>query len=104
MLKATPFIYKPFDYIYVRKAPSYHEQRTVYISGEVRYPGAYSIGSKNERISDLIARSGGLMPNAFIKGARMKRLNPDSIQKVEILRNNLPDSMLSKVEKKNIQR
>ena len=36
----------PFDYIYVRKAPSYHEQRTVYISGEVRYPGAYSIGSK----------------------------------------------------------
>ena len=37
---------QPFDYIYVRKAPSYYLQRTVYISGEVRYPGAYSIGSK----------------------------------------------------------
>ncbi len=90
---------QPFDYIYVRKAPSYHEQRTVYISGEVRYPGAYSIGSKKERISDLIKRSGGLTPDAFIKGARMKRNNPDSIQKAEILRNNLPDSLLSKAEK-----
>ena len=90
---------QPFDYIYVRKAPSYHQQRTVFITGEVRFPGAYSIGSKKERISDLIKRSGGLTPDAFIKGARMKRNNPDSIQKAEILRNNLPDSLLSKAEK-----
>lgn len=90
---------QPFDYIYVRKAPSYHQQRTVYISGEVRYPGAYSIGSKKERVSDLLKRSGGLMPDAFIKGARMKRNNPDSIQKAEILRNNLPDTLITKAEK-----
>lgn len=90
---------QPFDYIYVRKAPSYHQQRTVYISGEVRYPGAYSIGSKKERVSDLIKRAGGLMPDAFTKGARMKRSNPDSIQKVEILRNSLPDSLTTKAEK-----
>lgn len=90
---------QPFDYIYVRKAPSYHPQRTVSISGEVRYPGAYSIGSKKERVSDLITRAGGLMPDAFIEGARMKRSNPDSIQKVEILRNNLPDSLITKAEK-----
>ena len=88
-----------FDYIYVRKAPSYHQQRTVTILGEVRYPGAYSIGSKNERISDLITRSGGLMPDAFIQGARMKRSNPDSIQKTEILRTNLPDSLVSRAKK-----
>lgn len=90
---------QPFDYIYVRKAPSYHEQRTVYISGEVRYPGAYSIGSKKERISDLISRSGGLLPNAFIKGARMNRINQQKDLKLEVLRNNLPDSLLVKAEK-----
>ncbi len=73
--KGDTFLLQPFDYIYVRKAPSYYEQRTVYIYGEVRYPGAYSIGSKNERISDLIIRAGGLMPNAFVQGARMKRIN-----------------------------
>jgi protein involved in polysaccharide export with SLBB domain len=71
----------------------------VYISGEVRYPGAYSIGSKKERISDLINRSGGLMPDAFVKGARMKRANPDSIEKLNILQNNLPDSLITKAEK-----
>ena len=90
---------KPFDYVYVRKAPSYHEQRTVYISGEVRYPGAYSIGSKKERISDLINRSGGLLPDAFIKGARMNRVNHQKDMNLEVLRNNLPDSLLAKAEK-----
>jgi hypothetical protein len=46
--KSDTFKLEPFDYVYVRRAPSYHGQRTVYIVGEVRYPGAYSIGSKNE--------------------------------------------------------
>lgn len=87
---------QPFDYIYVRKAPSYHIQRTVYISGEVRYPGAYSIGSKKERISDLINRSGGLTSDAFIKGARMKRANQQTEEKLEALQNSLPDSLIAK--------
>ncbi len=89
---------QPFDYIYVRKAPSYHTQRTVYISGEVRYPGAYSIGSKKERVSDLINRSGGLMPDAFIHGARMKRANTQSAEKAGIIRNTLPDNLIAKAE------
>ncbi len=97
--KGDTFHLQPFDYIYIRKAPSYYVQRTVIISGEVRYPGSYSIGSKSERVSDLIKRAGGLMPDAFIKGARMKRNNPDSIQKMEILRNNLADSLITKAEK-----
>lgn len=88
----------PFDYIYVRKAPSYHPQRTVFISGEVRYPGGYSIGSKKERISDLINRAGGLMPEAFIKGAKMKRTNQQTTEKLEAIKNNLPDSLLAKAE------
>lgn len=96
--KSDTFHLKPFDYIYVRKAPSYHEQRTVYISGEVRYPGAYSIGSKKERISDLITRAGGLTPNAFTKGARIKRINPLAKSNMVTLRNNSNDSLLTKAE------
>jgi protein involved in polysaccharide export with SLBB domain len=67
------FILKPFDQIYVRRAPSYEAQKTVTILGEVKYPGQYSISSKDERISDLIRRAGGLTPYAFKAGARMKR-------------------------------
>lgn len=95
---AEAFLLAPFDYIYVRRAPSYHEQRTVYIRGEVRYPGAYSISSKNERISDLINRAGGLMPDAFVKGARMKRANPYAALTLQAVHKNLPDSLIPKVE------
>lgn len=96
--KADTFRLNPFDYVYVRKAPSYHEQRTVYISGEVRYPGAYSIGSKKERVSDLINRAGGLLPDAFTKGARLKRINPLAKSNMIALRNNSNDSLLTKAE------
>ena len=97
--KGVLFTLAPFDYIYVRRAPSYHIQRTVYISGEVRYPGAYSIGAKNERISDLIGRAGGLMPNAFVKGASMKRVNVQAQKNLETLFKNAEDTTLIKAEK-----
>lgn len=97
--KDEAFVLSPFDNIYVRKAPSYHVQRIVQINGEVRYPGAYSISSKNERISDLITRAGGLMPNAFVKGARMKRVNSNAALALEAVRHNLADSLITSVEK-----
>ena len=95
---AETFLIQPFDYIYVRKAPSYHVQRTVYISGEVRYPGAYSINSKTERITDLVKRAGGLLPNAFLKGARMNRANQQAGQTLKVVQNTLPDSLLVKAK------
>lgn len=95
---AETFLLQPFDYIYVRKAPSYHKQRTVYISGEVRYPGAYSINSKTERITDLVKRAGGLLPNAFLRGARMNRVNQQAEQTLEVVQNMLPDSLLGKTK------
>lgn len=70
------FLLQPFDYIYVRKAPSYFEQKTVTIEGEVLYPGPYSIQSKDERISDLINRCGGLTSHAYVNGATLYRM-PD---------------------------
>lgn len=71
--KDAAFKLEPFDQVYVRKAPSYETQKTVLIRGEVKYPGQYSIASKNERISDLIKRAGGITPYAFAEGAVLKR-------------------------------
>lgn len=96
--KADTFHLMPFDYVYVRKAPSYHEQRTVYIRGEVKYPGAYSIGSKNDRISDLIARAGGVTPEAFLKGTRMKRTNPMAAINARTLQYDSRDSLLDRAK------
>ena len=92
------FELKPFDYIYVRKAPSYNEQQTVTIQGEIVYPGPYSISSKTERISDLIQRSGGLTPQAYTKGAILKRKPIDEDIIKESLHTSVGDSLVSKAE------
>lgn len=95
---ADTFHLQAYDYVYVRKAPSYYQQRTVTILGEVKYPGPYSIGSKNERISDLINRAGGLTPNAFVKGARMERANQQTSEVLKTLNNTVPDSISEKAK------
>ncbi len=67
------FKLKPFDKIYVRRAPGYRAQKMVTISGEVKYSGGYSIVNKEERISDLIKRAGGLTPESYAEGASLRR-------------------------------
>ncbi|MFD1629029.1 SLBB domain-containing protein [Pseudopedobacter beijingensis] len=70
---ASRFILKPFDIVVVRGTPGYETQKQVRIEGEVLYPGIYSITRKDERISDLIQRAGGLTQLAYPKGASLKR-------------------------------
>ena len=76
-LKLSPtdaaFKLMPFDEVYVRRAPGYRDQGTVMITGEVIYAGTYAISDKNEKISNIIKRAGGLIPGAFISGATLTR-------------------------------
>lgn len=67
------FRLQPFDLVYVHRRPNYQTQRTVTIEGEVMYPGTYTIKNRNERISDLIERAGGLTNEAYTPGARLVR-------------------------------
>jgi protein involved in polysaccharide export with SLBB domain len=66
-------VLKPFDEVSVYRAPGYFEQKNVVIEGEVIYAGKYSLEAKNDRISDLIRRSGGMTPEAYLKGAVLVR-------------------------------
>jgi len=63
----------PFDKVFVRDLPNYEVQKLVNISGEVNYPGTYTILKREERISDLIERAGGLRKEAYTLGARFYR-------------------------------
>jgi protein involved in polysaccharide export with SLBB domain len=67
------FELKPFDQVFVRKAPGYSENGTVKISGEVIYAGDYSLSSREDRISSLIERASGLTPDAYSRGAMLTR-------------------------------
>jgi protein involved in polysaccharide export with SLBB domain len=65
----------PFDIVSVYGLPGYEQQRIVKVDGEVIYPGYYTIQKKNEKISDLIARAGGLTASADVEGGTLKRSN-----------------------------
>ena len=67
------FHLQPFDEVYIRKSPAYYKQQNVTVSGEVLFSGTYALSKKNERLSDLIAKAGGVTPDAYIKGARLIR-------------------------------
>ncbi|MCP9762897.1 SLBB domain-containing protein [Lacihabitans soyangensis] len=64
---------KPFDRVYVRKMSRYEVQRTVSITGEINYPGPYTLNDKKERISDLIEKAGGTKGQADLGSAKFTR-------------------------------
>lgn len=59
---------QPYDNVLILRQPNWELQRTASISGEVRYPGRYSLKTKTEKITDLIERAGGLTPDAYANG------------------------------------
>ena len=78
------FHLEPFDEIYVRKSPSYFKQQNVMVGGEVLFSGNYALSKKNERLSDLIAKAGGVTPDAYIKGARLiRRMTEEEFRRKE---------------------
>jgi protein involved in polysaccharide export with SLBB domain len=60
------------DYIFVRSVPEWQLYRTVTVSGQVRYPGTYTI-KKGERLSSLLERAGGYTDRAYLRGAVFTR-------------------------------
>ena len=67
------FHLEPFDEVYIRKSPAYYRQQTVTVAGEVLFSGNYALSKKNERLSDLITKAGGISSDAYAKGARLLR-------------------------------
>lgn len=87
----------PWDIVIVRRKPNYQEQISVKILGEVKYPGNYTLTTKNERISSVIARSGGLTNFAFTEAASLTRINKAELrslneEKLKKLQRDIDDS------------
>lgn len=74
------FVLQPFDHVTILKQPEFELQRRVVVSGEVRYPGTYALTNKNERLSELLARAGGLLPTAYPEGGRFFRHLDSAVQ------------------------
>ncbi len=89
------FVLQPYDYVFIRRAPSYFPQKNVSIRGEVNYPGSYTLTTKNERISDLLKRAGGLTKYAYPPGATLKRAKTTAqVQKEKLMALNASDTTM----------
>lgn len=61
------------DKIVVRPDPAYIVDNFVTIDGLVKFRGSYAISKRGERLTELIKRAGGLLPDAFLEGATVTR-------------------------------
>lgn len=81
VMKGDPeFKLMPYDIVQIRKAPGYQTQQLVVVDGEVLFGGEYALQRKNERISDIVKRAGGIIDGAYLRGARlMRKMSEDEI-------------------------
>lgn len=63
------------DEVLIRPNPSYKTQLDVTITGEVHYPGVYSIAHRGERLSEILERAGGPTRTTYMGGAQFFRGN-----------------------------
>lgn len=78
------FTLQPFDIVTVRRSPGYEIQQNVTIQGEVLFGGLYPKTKRDERISSIVKRAGGITSSAYIQGARLTRvMNADEKARLE---------------------
>jgi polysaccharide export outer membrane protein len=83
---------KEEDYLFVRTVPEWRLYQTVSITGEVRFPGVYTIKT-GERLSSLIQRAGGFTENAYLRGAVFTRSRVQALQQRQL------DEMIERLER-----
>ncbi|MBR4404824.1 MAG: SLBB domain-containing protein, partial [Bacteroidaceae bacterium] len=68
----------------VRRSPSYNNSRYVNITGEINFPGKYPLTKREERLTDLLEKAGGVTDYAYLKGARLvRRVNKDELARMK---------------------
>jgi protein involved in polysaccharide export with SLBB domain len=88
---ASKFILEPFDEVFVRASPNYEKQQFVTVEGQTIFPGVYALERKDERLSDLVKRAGGLNSQAYPVGATLIRKFKISQQEADRRRSQLSD-------------
>lgn len=72
------FTLQPYDVVSVRRSPVSAEPFIVHVEGEIAFDGDYTLEQKNQRLSDLVKAAGGVIPGAYVRGARLERtMNED---------------------------
>lgn len=74
---------QPDDHVLILRRPDWTPRRTVVVTGEVRFPGRYSLEKRDERLGDIVRRAGGLTRNADSAGIAFQRTR-DSVGRIGV--------------------
>ncbi len=95
---------QPFDVISIRKLPVFEKPSFVTISGSVLYPGKYVLANKQDKIYDIIMRSGGFLSTANKQGLKIMRpIKREQIQDLDKINDNIIDKNTEKSADKLIK-
>lgn len=83
-LRTSEIVLHPWDVVSIRKKKDYKEQLSVRVEGEVKFPGNYILSEKNERVSSLLKRAGGITDEAFVEAASLIRVNKSMLKEGKI--------------------
>ena len=67
------FVLEPYDIVQIRKSPVFLSPYKVTVEGEIAFEGSYTLEAKNQKLSDIVKAAGGVMPGAYVRGARLIR-------------------------------
>lgn len=62
----------PYDELSIKKIPKWNDRKTITITGQVKYPGLYTVKT-GDTLYDVIKRAGGFNKNAYLYGAVFTR-------------------------------
>lgn len=73
------------DHLYIRRIPRWERERSVTITGEVNYPGKYTLANRQETLLDLMKRAGGFTDKAFPRGIILERMSiKDNLRRLRV--------------------
>jgi len=80
----SDIVLQPYDVVSITKKVGFTENQIVSITGQVQFSGKYSLISRVERVSDVLKRAGGLIGDAYAKGAFIKResIKADTVSQI----------------------
>ena len=70
---APEVLLQPYDNVMIMRQTGWDFQRSVAITGQIKFPGRYSLKSKTDRVTDLLERAGGLTDQAYTEGVQFYR-------------------------------
>ncbi len=87
------------DRLTVFAVPDWNIERTITVSGQVKFPGTYTI-QQGEKLSQVLARAGGLTADAFANGSLFTRAQIREQETMQL--NKLMQQLRSDIAAKNL--